>query len=330
MATYEISITSPSSIVAGDILKCSYTGAEVSITLPAGVYSIDCYGGEGGVGGRYQNYSSYAIAGLGGHSTGTLALSSQTTLYLNVGGKGENYYGTATDVRPGGYNGGGSNGSYGGVGGGATHIATRSGLLSSLENNKSSIIIVAGGGGGASAYNNSYYGSGGAGGGLNGGSGTDQGSASLATCGQGGTQTEGGAKGTFTNGNAEGLAGSFGQGGNATVFSADYATSAGGGGYYGGGSGSGDEGGGGGGSGYLRSDLTNATTEASSHSGHGEITITVVSVSQTASNTFYIKSDSTWSSVSVVKGYKKVNNSWVEQSDLTSLFNTYTNYKKGN
>ena len=58
-------------------------------------------------------------------------------------------------ISNGGYNGGGSGyssynnaESFGSGGGGATHIATKSGLLSSLENSKDSILIVAGGGGG--------------------------------------------------------------------------------------------------------------------------------------------------------------------------------------
>lgn len=73
-----------------------------------------------------------------------------------------------------GYNNGGSNTKstiYSGYvkmpgsGGGATHIATRSGLLYTLENYKSDVLIVAGGGGGsgyvggvpAITYSGTYY-----------------------------------------------------------------------------------------------------------------------------------------------------------------------------
>ena len=46
-----------------------------------------------------------------------------------------------------------------------------------------------------------------------------------------------------------------------------------------------------------------------------------------ATNQLMIKGAFAWENVSKV--YKKVNGSWVEQSDLANLFSTDTNYVKG-
>lgn len=87
--------------------------------------------------------------------------------FVYVGSKGEVC--NNCNYSLGGYNGGGKgyegqNGNikykYNTGGGGATHIAISSGLLSALENNKNAILIVAGGGAGSwyhSLYNSSYY-----------------------------------------------------------------------------------------------------------------------------------------------------------------------------
>lgn len=263
MATYDItqSTFNVDDIVDGDILECPYTGSETSITLPPGTYRFTVVGATGNFGGnRSTTTQTYTRVGGGGTSVGTIELDDDTTLYINVGGCGSTYTGTSTTRRDGGYNGGGSANAYGGVGGGATHIATASGLLSSLSNNQSSVLIVAGGGGGSNYYsgNSTYYGNGGSGGGTTGAAGTKSGSANTTYCGQGGTQTAGGAAGT--NSTRKGTAGSFGQGGNTGTGTSSYASSAGGGGWYGGGAGSNEESGGGGGSGYISSQLTNAST----------------------------------------------------------------------
>lgn len=42
----------------------------------------------------------------------------------------------------------------------------------------------------------------------------------------------------------------------------------------------------------------------------------------------YLKDNGSW--VQVTKAFKKVNGAWVEQSDLTSVFNSQTNYRRGN
>lgn len=283
MATYDITSASFNieDVVDGDILTCPYTGSETHLELPAGTYTVTVVGASGNWAGRQStSTATYRRTGGGGTSTGTLTLDDTTDLYINVGGCGETYTGTSTNSRTGGYNGGGNANSYGGVGGGATHIAMVSGLLSSLESQKDKVIIVAGGGGGACYYGSSYYGNGGVGGGTTGAAGTEKGSANTTDCGQGGTQSSGGAAGT--SGTRKGTAGSFGQGGSNTNSSSSYASAAGGGGWYGGGAASNQEAGGGGGSGYVNTSfLTNASTTQGSRTStytNGSCTINVVEI----------------------------------------------------
>jgi hypothetical protein len=42
----------------------------------------------------------------------------------------------------------------------------------------------------------------------------------------------------------------------------------------------------------------------------------------------YLKENNTW--VQYSKVFKKINGSWIEQIDLTTIFNTSNNYRKGN
>lgn len=108
----------------------NYTGNIQTVTLNSGRYKLECYGAQGtGI----LNGSG----GNGGYAVGEIDLYKQTQVFIVVGG---------TNC----YNGGATNGS--GNGGGATHIATQTGVLSSLVNNKDSVLIVAGGGGGGSSY----------------------------------------------------------------------------------------------------------------------------------------------------------------------------------
>ena len=230
-----------------------YTGNEQKITISkSGIYKLEVWGAQGG---DANNYAG----GTGGYSYGTIRLNKNDILYINVGGGGsENSVSGA-----GGYNGGGTSTKNGdqttiskqGSGGGATHIATKAGLLVSLESNKDNILIVAGGGGGADFWpgNSSYryqYGLGGVGGGYQGGNGTSYcdgfSNPSCHFFGHGGTQIAGGSSGGSSSG--------FGKGGNAATINAG--GTGGGGGYYGGG-GSSDNGGGGGGSGYIGNSLLN-------------------------------------------------------------------------
>lgn len=221
----------------------NYTGGMQQVTVPAGIYTLEVWGAQGGAGG-----------GLGGYSKGTVTLTSATTLYIGVGGQGGSNYG--------GFNGGGS-GREGG--GGATHIATSSGVLSGLAGNTSSVLLVAGGGGATAPA------AGGAGGGANqaGTAGTDR----CGTPGQGGTLTSGG-----SGGSNHGYSGSFGQGGSAGGCSySSNGSAGGGGGYYGGGGGGHDcpryndydDSGAGGGSGYAKNTLKDVTGLTGNRSGNG-------------------------------------------------------------
>ena len=219
-----------------------YTGEEQTFTAPEdGKYLLEVWGAQGAE-------KTVGRGGYGGYSSGVVELKTDEVLYINVGGQGA--------YRAGGYNGGG-NGQYqaGGVknaaggGGGATHIAKISGLLSTLSNNLDDILIVAGGGGGASEA--SY--AGGSGGGIQGNNGT--GSCFIP---KGGTQTTGGARG-----DSDATNGGFGYGGsapNGSSTTGTYGAGGGGGGLYGGGgasfrSGSKCGASGAGGSGYIGNSL---------------------------------------------------------------------------
>ncbi|WP_317898458.1 glycine-rich protein [Aurantibacillus circumpalustris] len=215
----------------------NFTGSTQTLLAQAGNYDIEMWGANGGG----------SQGGKGGYSKGTLTLSSATTIYVVVGGTGGTG-GIPADIN-GGYNGGGPRPNPGGAtrgsGGGATHVATATGLLSTLSTNQSAVKIVAGGGGGGSN----------AGTGVGNGGGLSGQNSNGANPGLGGTQAAGGAAGT----GASGSPGTFGQGGQ----SLDMA-GAGGGGWYGGGAGGGSitgntSNGGGGGSSYIGG-VTSATT----------------------------------------------------------------------
>ena len=204
-----------------------YTGGEQVFTSPTtGTYKLETWGAQGGSRNGY-------IGWYGGYSIGTITLSKSQNLYINVGGNGT--------TKIGGYNGGGNRpsgdttGWYAGSGGGATHIATVSGLLSTLENSKFDILIVSGGGGGATS-SSTYNANGGSGGGYMG---------STIKGPTGGTQT---IAGTNAKG---GITGSFGKGADSTN------EGAGGSGFFGGGSGLHPDIGysGAGGSGYIGNPL---------------------------------------------------------------------------
>lgn len=146
----------------------SYTGKIESIKLLPGIYQLECWGAQGGQGSDNEYANTSWCYGKGGYSTGIIEISKVTILYICVGGRGISYLGYPAiptySLIKGGYNGGGDtfrdSYEFGGSGGGATHIALQSGLLSSLEQNKDSILLVAGGGGG-SGEDNEYAGHGG-------------------------------------------------------------------------------------------------------------------------------------------------------------------------
>ena len=278
-------------IKTGDILNFNYTGAVQSITLPKGIYTLECWGAQGG--NRSQDSASATVtgSGLGGYSIGTLTLTQLTTCYIYVGGQDGMSSSTGNVKVEGGFNGGGfasheSTGEPGNGGGGATDVRIAQDSLYAR-------VIVAGGGGGSGEDNET----GGYGGGETGGAGSGNTSLTQASQTSGGTNSFG-----------------FGLGGNT------YNGGAGGGGWYGGASrysvssystGSDSEGGGGG-SGYVYTSstaknypsgcllnssyyLTDAQTIAGNnsfvsptgssetgHSGNGYCRITVIECSNTA------------------------------------------------
>lgn len=240
--------------------KYDYTGGEQTyIVSTDGYYKLEVWGAQGGS----VTYSSTTYrGGYGGYSFGIVNLEKDKKIYIYVGGAGSG--GSISASYSGGYNGGGptngtGNDHYHSSGGGATHIATVSGELSTLnEAIKDSILIVAGGGGGGYRHTagTEYSSIGGDGGGYIGTDSTTGGSNGKQ--GLGGTQLAGGKYNGATESESI-IFGSFGLGGKP---SASWG-SAGGGGYYGGGASYGStasngNSGGGGGSGYIgNSILTN-------------------------------------------------------------------------
>ena len=147
----------------------NYTGGEQTFTAPVnGTYKLEVWGAQGGNNGSEVTskfpYTNNYLGGYGGYAAGLMDINVGKMFYVNVGSQGES---SSFKNRKslGGYNGGGSGGigtydywinyrkesnpigSAGG--GGATHIATESGLLSTLKKTQENILIVAGGGGGA-------------------------------------------------------------------------------------------------------------------------------------------------------------------------------------
>lgn len=248
----------------GTVTNFEYTGNIEEFEAPAaGMYKLEVWGAKGGDGN--------GTGGKGGYSNGYVYLNKGQTIYICCGGAGVKTTGTAN----GGYNGGGK-GIVGdvnyskncGSGGGATHIAKRTGLLSSLSSYKSDILIVAGGGGGAGGRDSSVGTlNGGTGGGTNGGSGTY--TSEYFLCGTGGSQSAGGGSTDYFGG-----IGSFGKGGSP----AGYPGAGGGGGLYGGGSGHYYNGASsaGGGSGYIGG-VSSGSTRNGENNGNGKAAITYVS-----------------------------------------------------
>jgi hypothetical protein len=229
--------------IAGECVDCpnptgtktfNYTGGQQTWVVPACVVSVtvEVWGAQGGGSNGGED------GGLGGYAKGTLAVTAGETLYLYVGGKGQNQ-------SSGGWNGGGDGAQYGGGGGGGTDIRQAG---TSLHER-----VVVGGGGAGGQTGGPDHGWGGNGGGLTGATG---GSNQGWTAGGGGSQNGGGSAGSKCS------AGSFGLGGS----NASYHVSGGGGGWYGGGCSY--AAGGGGGSAYYGG-CTNGSTQAGNRSGHG-------------------------------------------------------------
>lgn len=316
MATYDLTTSTPTSIKKGDILNCPYSGSYKTITLPAGTYTLRCWGAQGG------SYSSY-YGGYGGYSSGDLQLTEKsTTLYLYTGGQPTSSTSSSTIIT-GGWNGGGQaryhsysgTTSYCQAGGGASDIRIGSTSLYAR-------VIVAGGGGGSSSDN-------------------------AATTKYGGGTTSGSPQSGYSaSQTSAGTNGAFGVGGNGYTsgYNYKYASGGGGGGWYGGGGCSSQSdstnyrGYNGGGSGYVYTSstassypsgcllnsayyLSSASTKAGNtsflstsgatetgHSGNGYIKIIVRSVKSAPD--IHIKADNTWKEPESV--YVKVNGVWKE------------------
>ena len=138
----------PINYTGDTVFNFDYTGGEQTFIAPvSGTYRLETWGAQG------QSFDNDLIGGYGGYSNGHITLQENEHIFINAGGTGNN-----SNL---GYNGGaksmtydGISGSYGGAGGGATHISLVTGLLSILENDKLNILIVSGGGGGFSHFEN--------------------------------------------------------------------------------------------------------------------------------------------------------------------------------
>lgn len=223
----------------GAVMNFDYTGSVQTATLTPGRYKLECWGAQGG--NSNQSNGTYGNGGKGGYSTGILNVSTNTTIYITVGGQGQN--GVLNTRTAGGFNGGGDgygthNFGVGGGGGGASDISLTSPVFSHSSyfinnirdtNSLLSRIIVAGGGGSAGYDVSNNAANGGAGGGTTG----QDGLSNRVYHGTGGKQTTFGTGGSSEEPNRYSVQAKFGCGASASN-STDVAPG-GGGGWYGGG-----------------------------------------------------------------------------------------------
>ena len=234
-------------------LELPYNGGQHTVKVTkTGKYKLEVWGAQGG---STKSSSISSTGGYGSYSVGYINLEKNNLLYVIVGGQGNGLkIDDSSSTTTGGYNGGANgSGSYNAGGGGATHIAIRPGMLSSLAKDKNSVIIVAGGGGGGHTDSDyrGYDQKGGNAGGYIGMyavqiEGSCNSSCTRYNYPSGGTQTSGGIGITsWSSGTTSSTTyvGTFGQGGTGSCYGG------GGGGYFGGASG--EHSGGGGGSGYI-------------------------------------------------------------------------------
>lgn len=207
----------------GAVMNFDYTGSVQTTTLTPGRYKLECWGAEGG--NSNQSNGTYGNGGKGGYSTGILNVSTNTTIYITVGGQGQN--GVFNTRTAGGFN-----------GGGASDISLMSPVFSHSSyfinnirdtNSLLSRIIVAGGGGSAGYDVSNNAANGGAGGGTTG----QDGLSNRVYHGTGGKQTTFGTGGSSEEPNRYSVQAKFGCGASASN-STDVAPG-GGGGWYGGG-----------------------------------------------------------------------------------------------
>jgi len=241
-----------------DTQTFEYTGTAETLTLYPATYKLEVWGAQGGQG---KAIDDVRVGSAGGYAVGELTLTEPTNVFVYIGGQGAT--GDASIEVIGGFNGGGScpvssndtKKMIRGGGGGASDIR----LLDDTLQNR---VIVAGGGGGGDSHerttcfhedNKDLLYSSGVGGGLSGVKGSTlvcDSAVNYRHGGEGGTQTAGGAYGTYKMGTQ--TAGTFGQGGTGGTGSNNYYVGGGGGGgWYGGGGGAEGGGEGGGGSSFL-------------------------------------------------------------------------------
>jgi hypothetical protein len=236
-------------ITSGPITQSfSYTGANQTFTVPAGVTSLSVtLSGAGGGNGGFSGQPT-AFGGFGGFVSGILSVTPGQSLIVVVGQAGDRQVNTAT---------------YGGGGGSA--LGGQGGGRSAIRNSANTVDLVTAGGGGGGNFGSAAA-LGGGGGGSTGGSG---GSVFGRAGGGGGTQSAGG------TGFEPGL--QYIGGGSYDQYSG--AGGGGGGGWYGGGSGfygGSDRAGGGGGSAYtdnLTGTVINTTSGGSANTVNGSVTI---------------------------------------------------------
>ena len=137
-----------------------YSGQEETMTIPLdGIYAIETWGAEGGstyvrgIEPLFLHFTTWrAPGGYGGYSYTETELKQGDTLFVSVGGKGPYTLYQVDAIGEGGFNGGGKVNYHSAGGGGATHVATKSGSISQL--NIDDILVVAGGGGGGTEHVN--------------------------------------------------------------------------------------------------------------------------------------------------------------------------------
>lgn len=206
----------------GAVMNFDYTGSVQTTTLTPGRYKLECWGAQGG--NSNQSNGTYGNGGKGGYSTGILNVSTNTTIYITVGGQGQN--GVLNTRTAGGFNGGGdgygtNNSGVGGGGGGASDISLMSPVFSHSSyfinnirdtNSLLSRIIVAGGGGSAGYDVSNNAANGGAGGGTTG----QDGLSNRVYHGTGGKQTTFGTGGSSEEPNRYSVQAKFGCGASAS------------------------------------------------------------------------------------------------------------------
>ena len=246
----------------------SYTSPGSCQTFTASftcTHKLECWGAKGGStnASGYSTYGGSNGGGDGGYVAGNISLNQNTTVYIYVGGIGEQYSINGGGAHAGGWNGGGPQVA-GSAGSGATDIRLKKNSDITVWNDATSLksrIIVAGGGGGWDC------GAGGEAGGLTG----YPGYISTNSFGSNTTHTTRDSGGTQDSGGTGRATGGFGYGGG----SVSYNTGGGGSGWYGGGQSTADNEGGAGGSSFIsgHSGCNGWNNSTNQHAGVGNPSI---------------------------------------------------------